>query len=123
MAKNYDEAPSITGRNWKIKEKEVEIALLQKEKEDLERKEEIKNIEALELSNHLKELKEKRDSINEEMIKTQLKLNKLCTHERIRKQYRNYSGGYLNRAEHWTDYFCDICGAKVDEKVKYGGFG
>ena len=117
----------VLDRKAMIREMEEEIERekerLEIKKQNLIEKEEIRNFEVLDLSNHLKELKEQRDWISSEIIKTQLKLNKLCTHERIKEEYRNYSGGYLDRAEHWTDYFCEICGEKVDEKVEYGGFG
>ena len=105
-----------------IKEKNAEIAKLKKEKQKLQKEKEIKNKDAYNLSVTLKGLKESRSGIDKQIIEVQKELNKLCTHEKIRTEERNYAGGYLDRAEHWTDYFCEICGVKVDEKVSYGGF-
>lgn len=99
-----------------------EIEKLQTKKANILKKEELKNKKAVELSNRLIVLKELRDKTEKEIIEVTLDLNKHCTHEKIRTEHRNYRGGYLDRAEHWTDYFCEICGVKVDEKVEYGGF-
>ena len=123
MEHHYDDGPDIRDGNKKIEEKQNEISKLEKEKEDLIKEEETKNKKALELSDRIKELQELRDKTQKEIIETTLELNKYCTHERLRTEHRNYPGGYLNRAEHWIDYFCEICGFKVDEKVEYGGFG
>ena len=106
----------------KINEKEAQIEQLRKEQEVIRKKQEIKNKKAHNLSMKLQKLKELRDKTEGQIIETTLELNKLCTHERIRTENRNYAGGYLDRAEYWTDYFCEICGVKVDEKVEYGGF-
>ena len=94
-----------------------------KEKEMILEDEKLKETKAWQLSNDLKEINEQINWLQKEAIKKKLELDKLCTHEKIREEYRNYPGGYLDRAEYWTDYFCDVCGAKIDEKVKYGGFG
>ena len=106
----------------KIKEKEKEIAVLEKEKEKIIEAAAIKNQKALDLSKKLQKLKEVRDKTEKAITEITLELNKHCTHEKIRTENRNYPGGYLDRAEYWTDYFCEICGVKVDEKVEYGGF-
>ena len=105
-----------------IKKKNAEIEKLQREKENLLKEAEIKNTKAYSLSETLKKLKESKVEIDKQIIEVQKELNKLCTHEKIRTEERNYSGGYLDRAEYWTDYYCEICGVKVDEKVEYGGF-
>jgi len=123
MAHHYDDGPDNVATSERIKQKEKEIDKLQKEKEKILKEEELKNKRALELSNRLIELKELRDKTVQEIIEVTLELNRHCTHEKIRTEHRNYPGGYLDRAEHWTDYFCQICGVKVDEQVKYGGFG
>jgi len=123
MAHHYDDGPDNVSTSERIKQKEKEIENLQKEKEKLLEEEVIKNKRALALSNRLKELKAIRDKTKKDIIETTLSLNKLCTHEKIRTEHRSYPGGYLDRSEYWTDYFCEICGLKVDEKVKYGGFG
>lgn len=113
----------VLDRKTRLQEIEKESQRLELEKQDLIKKEEIKNIEALKLSNHMNELKEQRDWINSEIIKTQLKLNKLCTHEKISKKESYSSGSYLNKEEYITEWFCDWCGELVDREVKYGGFG
>ena len=100
-----------------------EIERLEKQKEVIIEKKKIKNQKALDLSIELQELKEQRDAINGKIFTKQLELNKLCTYERIRTENRSYPGGYLDKSEYWTDYFCEICGVKVDEKVEYGSFG
>ena len=123
MGHHYDDGPDIVATNEKIKEKQDEITRLENEKQRLIEEEETKNKRALELSDRLKELKESRDKTVQEIIQVTLELNRHCTHEKIRTEHRDYPGGYLDRAEHWTDYFCTICGVKVDEQVKYGGFG
>ena len=123
MVHHYDDGPDIAATNKRIKEIENEKSRLEKEKEQLIKKEETKNKRALKLSEQLKELKEIRDRAQKEILEVTLELNKHCTHEKIRPEHRNYPGGYLDRAEHWTDYFCEICGVKVNEKVEYGGFG
>lgn len=123
MVHHYDDGPDIVATNEKIKKKQNEIIRLEKEKEQLIKEEETKNKRAIELSNQLKKLKSVREKTDKAIIETILELNKHCTHEKIRTENRNYPGGYLDRAEHWTDYFCEICGVKVDEKVEYGGFG
>jgi len=105
-----------------IKKKSAEIEKLQREKENLIKEAEIKNKEAYNLSVTLKGLKESRAGIDKQIIEVQKELNKYCTHEKIREECRNYAGGYMDRAEHWTDYYCELCGIKVDEKVEYGGF-
>lgn len=106
-----------------IKQKEKEIEKLQKEKEVIIEKQEIKNKEALKLSEQLQKLKVVRDKTELAITETREKLYKLCTHEKVRTENRNYPGGYLDRAEHWTDYYCELCDQKIDEKVTYGGFG
>ena len=113
MNKENEEATKFIDQ--KIEELKIEKAQIRHE-------EEIKNHKALDLSKQLKKLKEVCENASKAIIETQLELNKYCTHERIRTENRNYEGGYLNRAEYWTDYFCEICGAKVDEEVEYGGF-
>ena len=123
MVHHYDDGPDIVATNEKIKKKQDEITRLENEKKRLIEEEETKNKRAIELSNQLKKLKSVREKTDKAIIETTLELNKHCTHEKIRTENRNYPGGYLDRAEHWTDYFCEICGVKVDEKVKYGGFG
>ena len=122
MEHHYDDGPDIVATNEKIKKKQDEITRLENKKKQLIEEEEKKNKRAIELSNRLKKLKTVRENINKAIIDTTLELNKHCTHEKIRTEHRNYPGGYLHTAEHWTDYFCEICGVKVDEKVKYGGF-
>jgi len=123
MVHHYDDGPDIAATNKRIKEIENEKSRLEKEKQRLIKEEETKNKRALKLSEQLKSLKEIRDTAQKEILEVTLELNKHCTHEKIRTEHRNYPGGYLDRAEHWTDYFCEICGVKVDEKVEYGGFG
>ena len=123
MAHHYDDGPDIRATNERIRKIEEEKSRLEKEKQNILEKEEIKNQKALDLSAELQSLKEQRDKINGEIFQKQLKLNKLCTHEKIRTENRNYPGSYLDKSEHWTDYFCEICGVKVDEKVTYGSFG
>jgi len=100
-----------------------EIERLERQKEAIVEKKKIKNQKALDLSAELQSLKEQRDKINGEIFQKQLELNKLCTHEKIRTEFRDYPGSYLDKSENWTDYFCEICGVKVDEKVTYGSFG
>ena len=85
--------------------------------------EELRETKAWQLSSDIQGLKEQKEWISKELTKKKLELNKLCPHEKIREEYENYPGGYLDKAEHWTYYFCEVCGVKVDEKVKYGGFG
>jgi len=123
MVHHYDDGPDIKVTNEKIKKKQDEITRLEEEKQRLIKEEETKNKRALKLSEQLKSLKEIRDTAQKEILEVTLELNKHCTHEKIRTEHRNYPGGYLDRAEHWTDYFCEICGVKVNEKVEYGGFG
>jgi len=122
MTHHYDDGPDHVATSERIKQKEKEIENLQKEKEKILEEEELKNKKALELSTQLKELKELRDNTEKLIIYTTLQLNKHCTHEKIRTEHRSYPGGYLDRSEYWTDYFCEICGLKIEEKVKYGGF-
>ncbi len=122
MVHHYDDGPDNQATSELIKEKEKQIETLEKEKEEIIKKDEIKNQKALDLSKQLQKLKVVRDKTEKAIIATTLELNKYCTHEKIRTENRNYSGGYLDRAEYWTDYFCEICGVKVDEKVEYGGF-
>ena len=82
----------------------------------------LKNKKAFDLSKQLEKLKVVKEKTEKAIIETQLELNKYCTHEKIRTENRSYSGGYLDRAEYWTDYYCEICGVKVNEEVTYGGF-
>ena len=117
---HYEDVIDTSKRKEEI---DNEIKFLEKEKETIFEKEEIKNQKALDLSNEVKKLKESRDELSQLIIQKNCELAKLCTHEKIRTENRNYAGGYLDRAEYWTDYFCEICGVKVDEKVEYGGFG
>ena len=98
------------------------IEKLKKEKQVLIEKEETKNTEALELSAKISELKSIRDVAESKIIRLTLELNKLCTHEKVRSENRYVEGGYLNQAEDITTYYCEICGAKVDEEIKYCGF-
>ena len=100
-----------------------EIKRLEKKKEEITKNEKNRNQRAIDLSTELQDLKFQRDSINSIIFSKQLELNKLCTHEKIRTEERNYPGSYLDKSEHHTDYFCEICGVKVDEKVSYGSFG
>ena len=100
-----------------------EIEDLKQEKVKIEKEEAIKNKKAYDLSKQLEKLKVIRDKTESAIIETQKELNKHCTHEKIREEKYNYEGGYLDRAEYHTDYYCMLCGVKVDEKVKYGGFG
>ena len=101
---------------------EEQIILLQKQRDQLVKNEEIKNKKAFDLSEQLKKLKSVRDKTEKAIIDTQKKLNKHCTHEKVRTETYDVEGGYLDRAEHWTYYYCEICGVKFDEKVTYGGF-
>ena len=100
-----------------------QIAKLKKEKEILIKEEEIRNKKAFELSEQLQKLKAIRDETEKAIIKTTLELNKYCTHEKTRTEEQSYPGGYLDRAEYITTYYCELCGVKVDEKIAYGGFG
>jgi len=122
MSHHYDEGPDNQRTTELIEEKQKEIDLLKKQKEELIKDEETKNQYALDLSKHLKKLKDIRDKNEKAIINTTKELNKHCTHERIRTESHHVEGGYLNRAENWTYYYCEICGVKVDEKVEYGGF-
>ena len=100
-----------------------EIKNLEQEKAKIYKDEELRETKAWQLSSDIQGLKEQKEWISKELTKKKLELNKLCPHEKIREEYENYPGGYLDKAEHWTYYFCEVCGVKVDEKVKYGGFG
>ena len=122
MVHHYEDGPEIKVTNEKIKKKADEILRLKKEKDRLIEEEETKNKKAVQLSDRLKGLKELKNKNQKEIIEVTLELNKHCTHEKIRTETRNYSGGYLDRAEYWTYYFCEICGVKIDEQVEYGGF-
>ena len=104
-------------------EKEAEIEKLKKEQEQILKDEELKETKAWQLSEDLKEIKEQIAWLEREKIKKKLELNKLCTHEKVRTESRYVEGGYLDRSESWTYYYCELCGAKIDEKVSYGGFG
>jgi len=99
-----------------------EIKKLEKEKENLLKKEEIKNKEALELSKQLQKLKEVQHKTELAIIETRKKLYKLCTHEKIETKSITIPGGYLEQRQYVTEYWCTLCGIKVDEEVKYGGF-
>jgi hypothetical protein len=116
-------------RGWKMNKEKLtkeeidqEIIVLEKQKESIVKKEEIKNQKAFDLSKQLKKLRIVAHKTELAIIETQKELNKLCTHERTREEYRDYAGGYLDRAEHWTDTYCEICGVKINEEVSYGGF-
>jgi hypothetical protein len=102
---------------------DIEITKLKQKKVNIEEEEKIKNKKALDLSKQLQKLKVARDMANKAIIETTLELNKCCTHEKVRTDHHNVSGGYLNKSEHWTYYYCELCGVKVDEKVRYGSFG
>ena len=106
-----------------VQAKEKEIEALKREQEQILKDEELKKTKAWQLSAYIEKLKLQRDDINQDIIQKSCELAKLCTHEKIRTEDRSYPGGYLDRAEYWTDYFCEVCGIKVDEKVEYGGFG
>ena len=109
--------------NISKEEIDQEIKHLESQKEQLEKEEELRQTRAWKLSAEIKYLKEQRDQLSQEIIQKNCELAKLCTHEKVRTENRSYEGGYLDRAEYWTDYFCEVCGMKIDEKVKYGGFG
>jgi len=119
---HYEDVIDNKATNNRIKKIEEEKERLEREKENLIKAEEIKNKKAHDLSVQLKKLKVVRDKTEKAIIATTLELNKYCTHEKLRTEERNYPGGYLDRAEHWVDTYCVICGVKVDEKVTYGGF-
>ena len=105
-----------------LDEKDKQIIDLRIEKEEILKKDQIKNKRALNLSKQLQKLKGVRDKTEKEIVETTLELNKCCTHEKVRTEFHNVSGGYLNKSEHWTYYYCELCGVKVDEKVRYGSF-
>ena len=52
-----------------------------------------------------------------------LKLLPLCEHSEIEVEKRYVEGGYYDREEYITTYRCKFCGKKIEEEVKYGGFG
>lgn len=122
MAHHYDDGPDIVATNKKIKKKEEEIKNLESEKETLIKKKAAQNARAIKLSEQLQELKEVRDTAEKSIIEVKLELDKHCIHDKVRTETRNVPGGYLDRAEYWTYYYCEVCGKKIDEKVKYGGF-
>ena len=119
---HYEDIIDNKATNDRIKKIEEDKKLLDREKEQILKDEELKKTKAWQLSDNIRELKEQRDLINQEIIQKNCELAKLCIHEKIRTENRSYEGGYLDRAEYWTDYFCEVCGVKVDEKVEYGGF-
>ena len=123
MAHHYDGPDPLVDRNKRIEEKQKEIEKLQNERDKLLKEEKLKNQRAVELSEKLQTLKEERSKIAAEILKTTLELNKHCTHEKIRIEEKHYEGGYLDREEYRKLYYCELCGAKVDEKVTYGGYG
>lgn len=120
---HYEDVIDNKATNDRIRKIEEEKKLLDAEKEEILEAEELKETKAWQLSADIQELKEQREWMGKEITKKKLELAKLCTHEKIRTENRNYPGGYLDKAEYWTDYFCVVCGIKVDEKVEYGGFG
>jgi len=110
----------------KTDEKEIinqEIEKLEMKKARIEKEEEIKNKKAFELSKKLEELKLERDKIHKEITDTKLELNKYCTHEKLRKEENYHEGGYLNKSEHVTTYYCEFCGVEVDKEIQYGSYG
>jgi septal ring factor EnvC (AmiA/AmiB activator) len=123
MAQRCNDVFDLSHITRKIEEKQKEIEDFQKQKEMLLKEEEFKNKQALMLSIKLSGLKESRDRIEKKIIETTLELNKYCTHEKTRTEEFNYPGGYLDRSEHRTVYYCVLCGEKVDENVEYGSFG
>jgi len=116
---HYEDVIDTSKKKKKI---DSEIQKLQTEKEKIEKAEEIKNKEALELSKTLQKLREVQHKTELAIIETKKKLHKLCTHEKIRTENHTVPGGYLNQREYITDYYCELCGVKVDRKVEYGGF-
>jgi hypothetical protein len=109
--------------NFTKEEIDQEIKDLEQKKAQIEHEEQIKNKEAYKLSKQLEKLKVVRDKTEAAIIETTKELNKYCTHEKIRTEEYNSEGGYLNRAEYKTCYYCEWCGVLVDEKVTYGGYG
>ena len=108
----------------KKKEKiDQEIKKLEEKKARIEKEEQIKNKKAHALSEKLQGLKELRDKTEQEIIETRKELLKYCTHEKTSQKTRNYSGSYLDRAEHHVIIVCDWCGEELDKKVSYGGYG
>lgn len=106
-----------------VKEKEELMDQLRMERDQIIKEEEIKNKKAYKLSQKLKELKETKDKIEKEIIKTKLQLNKHCTHEKIRTETYHSPGGYLNKSSTTETDYCVWCGVEVDERVAYGHFG
>jgi len=79
--------------------------------------------EAIALSKEIKKKIKRRDKLSKEIYLKQTLLKELCPHEEIVEKHTHISGGYLDRAEYHTEWFCDLCGKLMDSKIKYGGFG
>jgi len=79
--------------------------------------------EAIALSKEIKVKIKRRDKLSEEIFQKQTFLKEICPHEEIIEKQSHVPGGYLDRAEYHTEWFCDLCGKLMDSKVKYGGFG
>jgi len=74
------------------------------------------------LSQQLEKLKRERSKNDKDITDTVRKLFKLCDHKKIKKHEHIVPGGYLNKTQYITTYYCEICGCVVDEEIKYGDY-
>jgi Zn-dependent metalloprotease len=75
----------------------------------------------------MKDLIKTIDRLENKKLKIEIELNNkleflrsICPHENKRVEHTNYSAGYDYYAEYWTRTYCDDCGTKLSEDVKYG---
>jgi len=60
--------------------------------------------------------------LRQEISTKQEELRSICKHEDVKKENSYIEGGYLHRCQFITTYTCEICGVKVGEEIKEGGF-
>lgn len=80
------------------------------------------NAKALEMTKRLNFLAKKSKKIQAEMNQLYAERQLVCIHDEIRVDNKFIEGGYLDRAEHITTSFCEVCGKKLGENIAFGGF-
>lgn len=78
------------------------------------------------LAEKISKLYEKRDkllkSIDKQIDKKKIELDKICTHSEIKTREENREGGYDYVSQYHKIFECKICGKELDRKTTYGSY-
>lgn len=78
------------------------------------------------LAEKISKLYEKRNklfkSIDKQIDKKKMELDKICTHSETQTKEENREGGYDYVSQYHKITECKICGKEIDRKITYGSY-